>query len=226
MTEKRQPDQEPSQKKKYDDGDPYKVIRERFMASHPPDKVRELLKKLESMPDGGDVYGNLGRRFTVPQERKENYKSPVGRVDVEANPDVTICAECTHCVPDMAHQGRQQLAYAKCRKTVDAIPDKVNVITGEKISKIPQMDYCSNKNHGECPDWKSKKLVRGLRTGTRSAENLQKILDRMNGKEDVEATVAWEDVRNERVNPWSTTKESIVRFLLAVKSRLPKIKFE
>ena len=209
-------------KKKYDDGDPYKVIREKYMEHHPPGKVRELIAKLESMPDGGDMYGNLGRKITMQRETAPDQTSPVGRVDVDDNEGVTICAKCEHCVPDMMHNGKQQLAYAKCAFSAIHLPDKVNVITGEKISKVSDMDYCSNLNHGECPNFGAKKLSRGRTMANGRSDKIRAMLEKFENTDDSD-TVAWEDTKKERNNPWQTTFKRFVNF---IRDKIPAIKFE
>ena len=141
--------------------------------------------------------------------------SPVGRVDVEATDEVTICAKCEHCVPDMSHVGEQQLAYAKCAASAEKTPDRVNVVTGKKISKVPDMEYCSVLNHGECPNYSPRKIKRGRTlTSPTKLEKLKKMLDDPEYILDENAQLPWEKAIT---NPWKTTWERIRTFFKGFK---------
>lgn len=220
MGHKPDPPQEQTQKKYFND--PYQSVRERFMDKNPPERVSKLLQRLDNITGEEQRYGNYGERVIVRANRGESGRSPVGRVDHVETTETTICAKCEHCVPDMMKSaGKDQLAYAKCAKTAEHLPDKVNVITGERISKQPEMDYCSNKNHGECPDFSAKKLSRGRAIGSPRAENIRSMLDKIKDGDDEQ--IAWEDYRQERNNPWETTFKRFVKF---VKDHIPVVKFE
>ena len=73
----------------------------------------------------------------------------------------TICGKCIHARPDVGSfksNKEKQWEYAKCAATAKEIPNRINIISGEKIYSLDEMEFCSIKNHGDCELYEAKNI--------------------------------------------------------------------